>query len=422
MPGAAASPRSRSLLRERDIARVWTAGLVVWVGNYALFVVLPFVVYQGTSSPLATAITVLGGAVPPVLVGQLAGVLADRWDRRSVLIGANAVLAALTVGYLLIDASAWGWLAVLTFARSCAGQLVGPAESALLPDLAPAQRLEEAAALNTLNNTLGRLVGPALGGTLFAAGGLPAAATLVVLCHLGAAVTLSTVAQGRSQREAHSGPGLLRQWREGAVLTWREPVLRALLPLMLVMAVGEGFVSALLAPFASDLLEAGADAVGWILSAQAVGGIVGAWWCTRSLGRRDPMRLLALAALIAGVLLVLTFGYPLLDPVLWPAVVLTAVAGAPFAVVAAAQGLLLQRHAAPAARGRVFALCWGLSSLVQIVAIGAAGVLAQRVGSLVIMVDAVAYVVVGAMGLAASSRLRRAVAGRPAVEVDDAPG
>lgn len=395
---------------------------MAWVGNYALFVVLPFVVYQGTSSPVATAITVLGGAVPPVLVGQLAGVLADRWDRRRVLIGANAVLATLTVGYLLIDAGAWGWLAVLTFARSCVGQLVGPAENALLPDLAPAGRLEEVAALNTLNNTLGRLVGPALGGTLFAAGGLPAAATLVVLCHLGAAVTLSAVTQGRSQRTAHSRPSLLGQWREGAVLTWREPVLRALLPLMLVMAVGEGFVSALLAPFATDLLKAGADAVGWILSAQAVGGIAGAWWCTRTLSRRDPMRLLALAALIAGVLLAVTFGYPLLNPVLWPAVVLTAVAGAPFAVVAAAQGLLLQRHAAPAARGRVFALCWGLSSLVQIVAIGAAGVLAEQVGSLVIMVDAVAYIVVGVMGLVASSRIRRAVAGRPAVEVGDAPG
>nr|WP_240895475.1 MFS transporter [Kineococcus siccus] len=409
------------MLRERDLALAWTAGLVAWVGNYALFVVLPIVVYQGTSSPVATAITVLGGAVPPVLVGQLAGVLADRWDRRRVLVGANALLAVLTVGYLLIDASAWGWLAVLTFVRSCVGQLVGPAENALLPDLAPVERLEEVAALNTLNNTLGRLVGPALGGTLFAAGGLPAAATLVVLCHLGAAVTVAAVTSGRSQSRTLNGPGLLRQWREGAVLAWSEPVLRSLLPLMVVMAVGEGFVSALLAPFATDLLAAGADAVGWILSAQAVGGIVGAWWCTRALSRSDPMRLLALAALSAGVLLALIFGYPLLMPVLWPAVVLTAVAGAPFAVVAAAQGLLLQRHAAPAARGRVFALCWGLSSLVQIVAIGAAGVLAEQVGSMVIMVDAVAYVVVGAMGLAAAARLRRAVTGRPIVEMGDTP-
>ncbi len=134
--------------------------------------------------------------------------------------------------------------------------------------------------MNTLNNTLGVWSALPWGARCFAVGGLSAAATLVVLCHLGAAVTLSAVAQGRSRRSAHSGPGLLRQWREGAAMAWREPVLRALLALMVVMAVGEGFVSALLAPFATDLLKAGADAVGWILSSQAVGGIAGAWWCT----------------------------------------------------------------------------------------------------------------------------------------------
>lgn len=151
----------------------------------------------------------------------------------------------------------------------------------------------------------------------------------------------------------------------------------------------------------------GADALGWILSAQAVGGIAGAWWCRRALARHDPLRLLPLAALAAGSVLVVVFSYPLVHPVVWPALALTAVAGVPFAVVAAAQGLLLQRQAPPAVRGRVFSLFWGLSWLMQILGILLAGVLAERLGSVVIVVDALAYLLAGALGLRAVARLRR---------------
>lgn len=402
------SPRRRSLLRERDVALIWTAGLLAWIGNLALFVVLPFVVFESTSSPIATAITVLGGAVPPVLVGPLAGVLADRWDRRRMLLGADIALAVLTLGYLVIDSGAWVWLAGLTFLRSCVAQLIGPAEHALLPELVPADRLGEVAALNTLNNTIARLVGPALGGVLLAITGLAGVVVLVALCHTGAAASVAAVRHRRFVEAKLSDSGLLRQWREGAVLAWREPVLRALVPLMALLAVGEGFVSALLAPFTRELLDAGADALGWILSAQAIGGIAGAWWYSRVANRRDPLQVLAVAAVAAGALLAVVFSYPSFAPVLWPAIALTAIAGAPFAVIAAAQGLILQRYVTPAARGRVFGLFWALASLMQIIGIVIAGMLAERLGSMVILVDAIAYLVAGARGMVAVARLRRA--------------
>ncbi len=401
------SSRRRSALRQRDVALVWTAGLLGWIGNHALFVVLPFVVFESTSSPSATAITVLGGAVPPVLVGPLAGVLADRWDRRRVLLGANVVLAVLTLGYLVIDPGTWGWLAGLTFLRSCVGQLVGPAEHALLPELVSADRLGEVAALNALNNTVARLVGPAVGGVLLATTGLAGSVVLVVVCHTGAAATVAALRYHRSVEAKPSSAGLQRQWREGAVLAWHEPVLRALIPLVALMGLGEGFVSALLVPFNRELLEASADDLGWILSAQAVGGTAGAWWYTRAADRRDPFRVLAVAALVAGALLAVVFSYPLVEPVLWPAVALTAIAGAPFAVVAAAQGLILQRHVTPMARGRVFGLFWALASLMQIVGIILAGLLAEWVGSVVILIDAVVYLLAGVLGLVAAARLRQ---------------
>ncbi|GAA1491537.1 MFS transporter [Brachybacterium sacelli] len=397
--------RPRSLLWDGRIALVWGAGLVAWLGNHALFVVLPFVVFDSTGSPAATALTVLSAALPPVLLGQVAGVVSDRWDRRRILLGANLALMILTLGYLAVEA--WPWIAALSFVRNCFGQLVGPSEHALLPELAPTDRLGEIASLNTLNNSLARLVGPAVGGTMLAMAGFPAAIWTVAVCHGLSALLVAAVDHRRPSTESCAArPGMIAQWRDGAALVSRHPALRALVPVVALMALGEGFVSALLAPFARELLNAGPDALGWILSAQAVGGVLGSLWATWVADRRDAFPLLVSAAFTAGVLLLAVFTYPHVHPVLWPAVVLTALAGAPFAVVAAMQGTLLQTQSPSVLRGRVFSVFWGIASVVQIAAIGLAGVLAERVGSGVIVADAIAYLAAGVVGIMAVRRLR----------------
>lgn len=394
----------RTLLRDRRIALVWTAGLVAWIGHHAMFVVLPFVVFDSTASPGATALTVLASALPPVLLGQVAGVVTDRRDRRRVLLGANLALAGLTIGFVFIGD--WGWIAVLSFARSCVAQLVGPAEHALLPELAPDDRLGELASLNTLNNTLARLVGPACGGMLLAAAGFSGVVGLVVVCHVLCAVLVLAVDHRSPGRESdRAGPGMLTQWREGATIVRQQATLRLLVPLVAIMALGEGFVSALLAPFTREFLDSGPEVLGWILSAQAIGGALGALWSTRVADRRSPLPLLAVAALVAGILLLVVFTYPLGYPAVWPAVALTTLAGAPFAVVAAMQGTLLQTQSPPGARGRVFSLFWGVASLAQLLGTGLAGALAERFGSIVVALDGVAYVIAGLLGLAAARRM-----------------
>ncbi|WP_114854740.1 MFS transporter [Brachybacterium sp. YJGR34] len=396
----------QSLLRDRRIALVWTAGLIAWLGNHALFVVIPFVVFDGTSSPGATALAVLASALPPVLCGQLAGVVADRWDRRRVLLVANLGLTALTLGFLGVDA--WSWIAVLAFVRSCVGQLVGPAEHALLPELAPPGRLGEIASLNTLNNTLARLAGPAAGGVLLALSGFAGAIGFVAACHALSAALIALLPH-RAPPEAGvlRDRGMLARWREGAAAVRGHPGLRALVPVVAVMACGEGFVSALLVPYARDYLDAGPEVVGLLLSVQAIGGVLGAWWSTRAADRHDPMRLLSGAALAVGALMIVLFTYPLAHPVLWPAVLIVMVAGAPFAVIAAMQGTLLQTGSAPVLRGRVFGLFWGVASLLQIVGITVAGMLGERLGSGVVVLDGAAYVLAGVLGCVAVRRLRR---------------
>lgn len=158
-----------------------------------MFVALPVTVYERTNSPLATALTVLGGAVPPVVVGQWAGVVVDRMDRRRVLLVTNLAMAALTTAYLGLAGTPWWTLALTNLVISSVGQLLGPAEHALLPELVPPDRLGEGAGLNALNNSIARLLGPASGGLLYAQFGFAATVTLDSLTYLIAAALMAGV-------------------------------------------------------------------------------------------------------------------------------------------------------------------------------------------------------------------------------------
>jgi predicted MFS family arabinose efflux permease len=193
--------------------------------------------------------------------------------------------------------------------------------------------------------------------------------------------------------------GWLLDWRHGARMVWAHRELRPLILLVALTTFGEGAISALLAPFTSDVLHGGADIVGAMLSAQAIGGIAGAWWASRVADRRTPLSLLGGAALASGALLAVIFNYALIVPTAIPAVLLTGLAGFPFAVFGAAQGYALQLYAPPHLRGRVFALAAGMLSLAQVAGITIAGLAAEQWGSLVINIDAATYLIAGVVAI-----------------------
>src|SRR4051794_24403506 len=147
-----------AVLRQRDFGLLWTGGLISVAGDWVLRAALPFFVYERTGSTAATAGMIAAELAPAVVLGSVAGVFVDRWDRKRVLVMTN-LLDALAVSLLLVVAHGgplWVVSAVPPV-QSGVGALGPPAETALLPTLVEREHLLAANALNSLNNRLGRL-------------------------------------------------------------------------------------------------------------------------------------------------------------------------------------------------------------------------------------------------------------------------
>lgn len=391
------------LLRNGAFMRVWWAGLISGTGNNGMFVALPIYLYMQTDSTLATGVGVVMNALPLVLVGQVAGVLVDRWSYRRTMLLANVLLLALSLVLLLVLSLPWWALLPVVFLKSSAGQFLGPAENALLPTLVPEEKLGAANSLNALNNNLARLLGPALGGLIMASAGFAGVILLDALSYLVAALLVAGVKESEREQVAaeivNPYRRLLLEWRAGIAVVRASPVLKLSFGVAALVGFGEGFISTLTAPFLRVMLDGGGLELGYLFSAQAVGGITAGLLLAGFADRFPPLRLLAWGGLLSGLLLIPTFNYSLVYPELWPLLLLTAIAGLPFAAWGTAQMNLIQTGADAGTRGRVFSLYFVVFGLLQLAGMLVSGVLGDRVGVLVINVDAVMYVLAGVMAL-----------------------
>ncbi|MGW6615141.1 MFS transporter [Streptomyces erythrochromogenes] len=157
-----------------DYQRLWIGGTISWVGQAMTTLAISLQVYDITRSSFSVGLVGLFSLVPLVVFGLYGGAIADTVDRRKLglysSLGAAVLSVALAAAALLGFHRVWFLYAVVALQAVC-GALTGPARSAMIPRLLPAEQLPAANALNSVTMTFGTMVGPALGGLVVAVGG-----------------------------------------------------------------------------------------------------------------------------------------------------------------------------------------------------------------------------------------------------------
>ena len=398
-------------LRNRSFACLWLGGLISVAGDWVLMVGLPIYVYVLTRSVLLTSFMLLASAVPNVLLGSLAGVFVDRWNRKRTLIGANLLLALGLLPLLLVHTADRVWIvyAVAIFEASVE-QFSTPAQNALLPALVGEGRLVAANSLNSLSSNLARLVGPGIGGAIagfFGLNGIVAgdalsfliAATLFLLI----TVPRSALAAAETTEAAEAGGGspllrVLSEWRDGLRVIRADRVLVVLLGMFAVTALGEGVFGVLYPVFVYRVLHGGALQIGELMSAQAVGGLVGGvvvGWA----GKRVMSRwAIGLGEIAFGLIDLMIFNSPAFFPAFWLTVGLFVAVGLPGVGASTGAQSLLQARAPEAYLGRVFGALGTIMGLMLLLGTITAGVVTDHLGVVpVLNIQGAGYIAGGAL-------------------------
>ncbi|HXD97205.1 MAG TPA: MFS transporter [Candidatus Acidoferrum sp.] len=288
------------MLRNTPFALFWSSRVLSTLALHMQSVAIGWQLYTLTGSALDLGLVGLVQFLPIIPLTLVVGQIADRYDRRLVVVLCHVAEAAATA--VLALGSVGGWLgrggllsivAVLGIARA----FENPARAAMMPGLVPLAQLPRAIASVTAAGQTARIVGPALGGVLYALGATTVYLTVAALYVVGAAlVGLVDNAQPARPREELTAASLF----SGVGFILRQRLLLGLMSLDL-FAVLLGGATALLPIYARDILGTGPWGLGLLRAAPAVGALAMSLLLTRRAIERNAGPVLFGSILVFGV-------------------------------------------------------------------------------------------------------------------------
>jgi len=356
-------PASLAAMSHRDYRLLWLGSSASHTGQWMQQVAIGWVVLELTGSGFYLGLASFLRAIPQLFLSVPAGVMADRVDRRRLLLMFQGISTVLTVLLALLiaagDIQIWQLL-TLTFLLGSTMAMTFPVRQTLVSNTVPRQDMANAVGLNSAGNNLTRTLGPALAGTLISWVGVP---ICFFVQSIGVAYAFwTTLAMRPAPREGGGSRGSpLGDLTEVFSFIRANPAVSGLLLSALVpTALGQPYM-ALLPMFARDL-EIGPGGLGLLMTVLGIGAIVGSigFAAAGDLARKGPVMLLS-GGLFGLMLLALAASGSLAF-----ALASLFAAGAGAAVYQATNNTLLQTLVPDGLRGRVIAfynLTWGMVPL-----------------------------------------------------------
>lgn len=261
-----------SILKHRPFAHFWLSRVCGSLANQMQTVAVSWQVYEMTNSPLDLGLVGLAQFLPLVLLMLVAGQVADRYDRKTVIC-ISQVVDGIAMGLLALG-TAGGWLTrdvilAIVVMFGAARVFQQPAQQSLLPLVVPPALLARAIAASSSSNQLATIIGPALGGVLLAVS-IPLVYVLCALLYFVAAVLSILI---KAERAPHSRePVTFRTLFAGIGFIRRRPVILGSITLDL-FAVVLGGATALLPVYAKDIFETGPAGLGLLRLSPAIGAL-----------------------------------------------------------------------------------------------------------------------------------------------------
>lgn len=395
-----------SVLQNRDFLLLWLAQLFSQIGQNALVLGLLVLVQRLTQSPTHLSLATLSMIVPSVLFSMLAGVMVDRFNKKTVLVVANMLRVVASLAYLFLDRSL-GLIYLVSFLFSSIGQFFAPAEASAIPALVRLEQLITANSLFNLTLSASQLVGlviaaplliklVGINGFFLSLAVLFALATICVALLPASRLGVTSLSPTEGRRLVR---GVLFELQEGWRILRSDNLATVAMVFLTLMASLIPLLAVLGPVFAVHVLHMGAEDVVYLFAPAGIAMVLTTALLGRLVARFGKLRLMAWGLAAMGLILALlgmakTGGsyllYNMLGRVidtrhaileLIPIVMLLSFAlGVAFVCVAIPAQTLLQERCPASFRGRIFGVQFTLSGAASLLPLIGAGGFADLFG------------------------------------------
>jgi predicted MFS family arabinose efflux permease len=349
------------LRRRRDFRLLWLGQVISQLGDWFDTIALFTLVLRLTGSGRAVGLVLVARFLPSVVLGPLSGVVADRFNRRHIMIASDVARAVVVLGFLLVRRPEQVWLVyVLTVLQLGFSAFFEPARSAAVPSVVAERELVTANSISSVTWSAMLTLGAAIGGPITGWFGTDAAFVIDSLTYVASALLIYSITlpqrRPREKRKLTIAKALgITDSLEGLRYVWSRPRVLALLLVKPAWGLGGGILT-LLPVFGEKIFPvAGSAAVGMsvLYAARGIGTAVGPVLTRRfySETRQQMQRAIGVAFIVAGAFYV-SFGS---SRSFWLALLFLAVAHMGGSILWVFSTVLLQSTVEDDFRGRVFA-------------------------------------------------------------------
>jgi len=290
----------------RDFRLMWIGACTSSIGTWMQKLAQSWLVLQLSGSSFLLGLDTFLGEIPIFLFSLIGGVVADRRDRRHLLVASQLLQmsCAFTLTLLLAFDMVRVWhILILSFVTGLAQAFGGPAYQALIPRLVQPVDLPNAIALNSIQFNLARIIGPALGGIAMAKLGATWCFGLNGLSFI--AVIISLLMLHERYVPAETRQSMLESMKEGIRFIRRQGAMESLIGLAFLMTMLGIPLVVFLPVFVKEVFRSGADTYSLLLSVSGAGSVGGALLVAavghiRQKGKFTLLTLIALGVLMVG--------------------------------------------------------------------------------------------------------------------------
>jgi MFS family permease len=345
-------PVSRiAALHYRDFRLYWIGLFLSNIGTWMQITAVSWLIYRVTRSPFQLGMNGLFRAVPAIALGVISGTIADRYDRKKLMLATQCLLGLLALLLGVLDQweniRLWQIYAV-TFISAAVASCDGPARQALFPNLVPEAILPNAVALTSILMKGPALIGPLLAGVVISLVGTHGAFYANAASYLCVVLALLLMRTPTPAPAPVQKNGFGADMKSGLNYVYTKKIILGIIVMEATTSIF-GMDNTMLTIFAADVLRVGAHGFGMMQSARGIGAVIGSSLFIAGGHRSGQGKILLASSIVYGICFAL-FG---LSNSYLLSLILLAWVGLADAIWSAARSTILQWSAPNALRGRV---------------------------------------------------------------------